>query len=271
MALPFRDRVVHHALCNIIEPIFEGSFIFDSYACRKGKGIHAASKRLTQFTRRARNKWGSSFYCLKADISKFFPTVKHQILSSILRKKVACAETIWLMEEILFSAGDRDDHSSCGLPIGNLTSQLWANVYLNELDHFVKEILGVKFYIRYMDDIIILDHYKKYLSGIMNQIKSFLEERLSLRLNEKTSIFPIGQGIDFVGYRTWPDFKLIRKSSIKRIKTRLKKMAGLVSRGTLGVEVARASLASWIGYCTHADAFRVRNKVLDKIERKMNF
>ena len=269
MSLPFRDRVVHHALCNIIEPIFEGSFIFDSYACRKGKGIHTASKRLTQFTRRARNQWGSSFYCLKADISKFFPTVKHQILSSILRKKIVCAETVWLMEEILFSAGDRDDHSSCGLPIGNLTSQLWANVYLNELDHFAKETLGVKFYIRYMDDIIILDRDKKRLSEIKNKIGSFLNEKLSLRLNDKTSVFPIKQGIDFVGYRTWPDFKLIRKSSIKRIKRRLKKMAGMVSRGTLGVEIARASLASWIGYCAHADAYRIRNKTLNEVESKM--
>lgn len=262
MALPFRDRVIHHALCNVIAPIFEKSFIYDSYACLIGKGIHKASTRLTQFLRTARTKWGDSVYCLKLDVSKFFPTVNHHILASILKKKIQCPETLWLMDEILFSIGYHDDPDSRGLPIGNLTSQLWANVYLNELDLFAKEELRVRFYLRYMDDIVVLYPDKGGLWNIRRAIEEFLRDRLKLRLNIKTSIFPTRQGIDFVGYRTWPDFKLIRKSSIKRAKRRFKNVAKLLDRNVISLDVVRSIVASWIGYCTHGDAFRIRHKML---------
>ncbi len=270
MALPFRDRVIHHALCNIIEPIFERSFISDSYACRKGKGVHEGSKRLTVFLRRARRQWGDSVYCLAIDVQKFFPSVDHHILSSILSEKITCPDTLWLIEEILFSAGDKNDPKSSGLPIGNLTSQLWANVYLNEVDHFIKETLRIKFYIRYMDDLIVLESDKHKLAWIKEQIADFIKGRLLLKLNNRTVIFPARLGIDFIGYRTWPDYKLLRKSSIKRARKRFKKQASLVAAGELQPERFESSLASWIGYCSHADAHRIKNKLLEKINSWRN-
>ena len=265
MALPFKDRVIHHALCNIIEPIFERSFISDSFACRKGKGVHKASQKLTMFLRRARKQWGDSIYCLAIDVQKFFPSVDHHILASILREKITCPDTLWLIEEILFSAGDKSDPKSSGLPIGNLTSQLWANVYLNEIDHFTKETLRIKFYIRYMDDLVILESDKHKLARIKEQITDFMKARLLLKPNNRTVIFPARLGIDFIGYRTWPDYKLLRKSSIKRARRRLRKQATLVASGSLSEERFKSSVASWIGYCSHADAYRIKNKLLEKI------
>ncbi|MEW5898168.1 MAG: reverse transcriptase/maturase family protein, partial [Bacillota bacterium] len=145
-ALPFKDRVVQHALCNVIEPLFEKSFIYDSYACRKFKGTHAGANRVTEFLKSAQRKWGK-VYCLKADIAQYFPSVNHRILKAIIRKKIACPDTLQLIDEIIDSGGGEGR----GLPIGNLTSQLWANVYLDQLDHFIKETLREKYYVRYMD------------------------------------------------------------------------------------------------------------------------
>jgi len=163
-ALPFRDRVLHHALCNIIEPIFERSMIYDSYACRAGQGVLAGVNRTTKFLRRARRKWGR-IYCLKGDIAKFFPSIDHEILKKIIGRRIACKDTLDLIDIIIDSS-----ESPRGLPIGNLTSQLWANAYLNELDHFCKETLRIELYIRYMDDFVIFRPDKQLLQTTLREI-----------------------------------------------------------------------------------------------------
>ena len=193
-ALPFRDRVLHHALCNIIEPIFERSMIFDSYACRVGQGVLAGVNRTTQYLRRARTKWGR-VYCLKADITKFFPSIDHTALKKLIRRRIACPDPLDLMELIIDSSG-----TERGLPIGNLTSQLWANVYLNELDHFCKETLQVRKYLRYMDDFVLFHPDKQFLHTALQEIRGFLDDNLRLSLNAKTQIFPVGpRSVDFLG------------------------------------------------------------------------
>ena len=257
-ALPFRDRVVHHALCNVVEPIFERGFIYDSYACRVGKGTHAAVDRLTEFLRRAYRQWGGC-YVLKADVAGYFPSVDHGVLMDIIRRKIACPETLALIGEILDSwNGD----IGCGIPIGNLTSQLFANVYLNELDQFVKHGLRARYYVRYMDDVVVLAADKATLWGWQRKIEQFLDEALRLHLNRKTDIFPEGRGVNFVGYRTWRTHRLLRKRSVRGIRRTLKALGAKYVGGEVGVEMISAVVASWVGHASHADTYRLRCKVL---------
>lgn len=258
-ALPFKDRVVQHALCNIIEPIFESRFIYDSYACRVGKGTHAGADRVTQFLRIAQRKW-ERVYCLKGDIVQYFPSINHAILKAIIRKRIACPDTLWLIDEIIDSGGDGSDCPR-GLPIGNLTSQLWANVYLDQLDHFVKEVLREKYYVRYMDDFVILSGDKKHLWDIKHQIEDFLADKLDLRLNGKTGIWLISQGIDFLGYRIWPTHRLVRKSSIKRMKRKLKVFQRKYREGRIDLDKINATIQSWIGHVSYANSYNLRRKL----------
>lgn len=261
LALPFKDRIVHHALCNVIEPIFDKTFIYDSYACRLGKGTHAGVERLTYFLRRAKRIWDNT-YCLKCDIAQYFPSINHRILLGLYRKKIRCKDTMWLISEIINSTADPNDPDPRGVPIGNLTSQLSANVYLNELDHFIKEILRVRFYVRYMDDFIILHGRKRVLRWVVEEITGFLDRHLKLQLNSKTAIFPISQGINFLGYKIWATHRLLRKDSIKRIKRKLKRYQEKYAKGLIGLEEIKASLASWLGHCLHCNSYNLRKKIL---------
>ncbi|MEW6115683.1 MAG: reverse transcriptase/maturase family protein [Nitrospirota bacterium] len=255
-ALPFRDRVVHHAICTIIEPLFERKFIFDSYGCRTGKGQHAGSSRLVSFLRRAQRVW-DEVYCLKADVSKFFPSVDHEALKGIIRRTIRCKRTLQLIDCIIDSAPEEK-----GIPIGNLTSQLFANIYLNELDYFVKNELQAKFYLRYMDDFVILHNDKKVLHQWMAQVGEFLRERLKLELHAKTSVFPISRGVDFLGYRTWPTHKLLRKRNIIGMKRKLKKLSALYRDGRITLQVVRPVIASWLGHAKHASSYNVVRRML---------
>ncbi len=256
-ALPFTDRVVHHALCNVIEPICERSMIHDSYACRVGQGVLAGVLRTTQFLRDTHRLWGR-VYCLKADIKKFFPSIDHEVLKKILRRRIACRDTVDLIDTVIDSTGD-----DRGLPIGSLTSQLWANVYLNELDHYVKEHLRVRYYLRYMDDFIILHENKHELRRIFNDIKAYLGDQLRLQLNDKTQIFPVGpRNLDFLGYRIWPDYRLLRKNNVRRTKRKLHKYEWLYAQRTIGLERIHPSIMSWLGHAMHADSYRLREKVI---------
>ncbi len=256
-ALPFRDRVVHHALCNVIEPIFERGFIGDSYACRVGKGTHAAADRLTEFLRGAYRRW-SGCYVLKADVASYFSSVDHGVLMDIIRRKIACPETLELTGGILSSwNGD----TGRGIPIGNLTSQLFANVYLNELDQFIKHGLRARYYVRYMDDLILLAADKAVLWGWQSRIEQFLGDALRLHLNHKTDIFPEARGVDFVGYRTWRTHRLLRKRSVRQMRRTLKALKVKYAAGEVDIETISAVVASWVGHASHADTYRLRCKV----------
>ena len=228
-AAPYRDRVVHHALCNLLEPIFERSFVFDSYACRKGKGTHAAVDRYTEFARKNR-------YVLKCDVRKFFPSVDQQILLSRIARKIKDPNVLWLAGLIvehsnpqehvpgffpgddLFTALERNR----GIPIGNQTSQFFANVYLDPLDHVVKERLRCRHYLRYCDDFVILDNDGRRLAEIRDRIEQFL---LTLRLwlhPKKRAISRVEDGLRFLGYRVWPDHRQLDRRGVVRFCRRLR-------------------------------------------------
>lgn len=226
----FKDRVIHHALCNIIEPIFDRSFIFDSYACRKGKGSHQAARRAQVFMR----KNGTPYY-LKKDISKYFDSINHEILLSLIERKVKDKGVIRLIESIIHSSDSGKER--VGIPIGNLTSQLFANIYLDCFDQFVKHSLRSSMYLRYMDDFIFFGT-KKRLQETSKQVDLFLLRKLLLKINPKKDIIgPSGNGLDFVGYVIFNNHILLRKSTVKRF---LKK---------------RGDATAFHAYAKHADSY----------------
>lgn len=260
-AAPFRDRVVHHAIMNITGPIWEGLFISDSYACRAGKGVHAGLDCLTNMLRSAHEKW-AEVYCLKGDISKFFTSINHHVFMRIIQKKIKCRETVALFDSIVFSIGNHNDPESCNLPIGNLVSQWGANLYLNELDLFVKHHFKAKYYLRYMDDFVILAPDKHELHRMLAEIEHFLGDTLKLRLNHKTAIFPCRQGIDFMGFRVWENHRLLRKSSAKRMGRRLKWIRAGYQTGRIRQATITARIQSWLAHCAHCNSWRIRSRIM---------
>jgi retron-type reverse transcriptase len=257
----FRDRVVHHALLQVIEPVFENRFIKETFACRMGKGTHAAMRHTAWCARAAKHKWGS-YYVLKCDVHKFFHSIDHEMLKDIIRRAIRDPKVLNLIDIII------DSHDSGeagkGIPIGALPSQLFANIYLDPLDHYLKEECRVKYYARYMDDFVILHNDKTYLRGLLSSIQGFLEN-LELTLNPKTGIFPDKHGIDFCGYRIWPTHVKPRKSTVLRAKRRLRKMALRYETNPRILEHAKASLNSFLGYITHCNGWRTTMSLLEKI------
>ena len=200
MALPFYDRVVQHAINNVLEPIFDKRFISQSYACRKGKGMHAASDTLKEWLYEW-NKYhpDQPLYAIKADIHHYFQSIDHAVLKTEIRKVIKDAGVLALLDRIIDHNGNMPD--GVGIPVGNLTSQLFANIYLDALDQFIKHELGVEAYIRYMDDFVILSPDKEQLRSWLARIEQFLREELKLEFNPKTTILAAKNGIDFVGYK----------------------------------------------------------------------
>lgn len=259
-ALPFRDRVLQHALVSVIEPIWERRFIHDSYACRPGKGMHRGADRAQAMLREVKRRHGK-VYVLKADISKFFYSIDHAVLKQLIRRRIACRRTLTLLDDIIDSCGD-----GVGLPIGNLTSQLSANVYLHELDEFVKHAIGERYYMRYMDDFCVIHHDKAHLQRVRVEIERFLWDRLRLKTNAKTQVFPVGtrhgRALDFLGYRIWTTHRRLRKSSIARISRTLRRFQRQYAIGRVSLQKIGQSVRSWIAHASHADSFGLRRSLL---------
>ncbi|ELX4136214.1 group II intron reverse transcriptase domain-containing protein [Vibrio vulnificus] len=262
-APPFHDRVVHHAIHRVIEPVIDKRFIFDSYACRAGKGTHAAANRVQQFIRVTKQNHGC-VYALKADIAKFFNSINHATLKYIIGRHIECGRTLSLLEKIV----DHSDTETAGvgIPIGNLTSQLFANAYLNELDQFVKHGLRERFYARYMDDFVVIHHDKAHLQRVRNQIEHWLFVNLQLKTNNKTQVFPVGlsggRSLDFVGYRIYATHKLMRKCTEKRFKHKIKRLRKMYASHCIELSDIKPIVASYIGCAAHASSYNLINNVL---------
>lgn len=258
---PYRDRVVHHALMNVLEPILDCHFHPDSYACRKGKGTLASANRLQSMMLRHK-------YALQCDIQKFFPSLDHAVMKNIFRRLIKDRHMLWLMDLIvdnsnhqpsgicwfegddLFTPQDRRK----GLPIGNLTSQWFANWYLNGLDHFITSHLGFGAYVRYCDDFILLSDDKGKLNKGLVEIRQYLSSlRLKLHPN-KLFIRPTQSGITFVGYRIWPHCRKVKKSNIRAFRRRVRWMKWAYANEFLEWKEVASRLNSWMGYVKHADA-----------------
>jgi len=275
-AAPYRDRVVHHALCNIIQPIFERTFIDDSYANRIGYGTHRALRRFIQFMR-------TTPYVLQCDIQKYFPTIDLTILKAIVRRKIKCPDTLWLIDCIIDHSNEQipvhelfpgDDLLTVlerrrGLPIGNLTSQFFANVYLNGFDHFVKEQLQVKKYVRYVDDFALFHDDQ----GFLTEARAALEDYLAgLRLKVhpvKNQLFETRHGANFLGFRILPKGEgyskdvciRVRRENLRRARRRLKQLQADYASGKIGFQELNRSMQSWLAHLDHADTWRLRQKL----------
>lgn len=258
-APPFTDRVVHHALVRVIEPLFEKKFIYDSYACRKDKGTHAAHSRVVEFLRSFSAK---RCYVLQTDIRSYFPSIDHDVLMGLLQRTIRDKNTLWLLNKIVRKSG----FEGRGIPIGALTSQLFANIYLNELDHFVKDDLGIKRYLRYMDDALFFSSEKASLKDILIEVRDFLRNKLKLELNPKTHIYSAVQGVNFCGYRTWATHTLPRKRNVRRAQRKLRKMAKLYSEGRISIETIKSVLFSWLGYMQHCNGHKTVEKFLQEFK-----
>ena len=268
----FRDRIVHHALVRILEPIFDKTFIYDSCANRKGKGNLFALKRFEKYQRKITNNLTSGGYCLKADIKHYFQEVDNSILINLLRKKINDEKTISLIRKILdnktISERERErlDESFThdnGMPLGNLTSQFFANIYLNELDYFVKHKLKAKYYIRYVDDFIILHHSKEQLKEWKKKIEEFLNAELRLELHpQKSKITSLSQGIDFVGFRNFYHFKLLRKRNIRNMERKIK----LFNENLIVKDKLLESFQGWQAYAKWADSYKLRKEISYKVK-----
>ena len=237
----FPDRIIQHAVINILEPYFVKMFIPESYACIEGRGIHKGSLKIMEYVRK--NK-----YCLKMDIRKFYPSINHDILMKIIERKIGDKNLLWLLNNIVRSIpGEKN------VPIGNLTSQWFGNLYMNELDKFVKHTLKVKCYLRYCDDFALFSNDKKLLNEIKFKIIEFLETELKLSLS-KCDLFRTTQGVDFLGYRHFKDYILIRKSTVKRVKKRLERVKRAYLKGRMPHDKFRSIIASTDGWFKWANS-----------------
>jgi RNA-directed DNA polymerase len=245
-----RDRLLHHAIYRVLYPYFDPKFIFDSFSCRREKGTHKAINRFQQYAYTVSKSHTRTCWVLKCDIKKFFANIDHNILINILRKHIKDNDVIWLLTNIIESFEVQDEK---GLPLGNLTSQLLVNIYMNEFDHFIKRELKVKYYVRYADDFVILYDKKECLENILPKISEFLEKNLQLSLHpDKVFIKTIASGIDFLGWIHFPHHRVLRTSTKKRMFRNLKE------------DPKEGSKASYLGLLSHGNAYKLKRVILKK-------
>ena len=290
-AADFRDRVVHHILVDYLQAIWEKIFIYDSYACREEKGTHAAVKRLQGFLRKASQNGKVKAYYLQLDIKDFFTSIDKKILFNFFKNKIDNPDVLWLIEKIIFwdctrSYLSRDDinlihkvpinkslfgkENKRGLPIGNLTSQFFANVYLNELDQFVKHTLKCRYYVRYVDDFVILDPDKEELLRYKQEIKKFLTDNLKLTLHpRRQKLQSISNGIDFLGYIIRRDYILVRHRVLNNFRTRMRYFEGLIRNNNNKLNAVifdrlRDTIKSYLGHFKWANCYRLMQQINKK-------
>jgi retron-type reverse transcriptase len=273
-AAPFKDRVVHHALCNVIEPLFERRFIHDSYACRVGKGTHAALDRAQHFARRYP-------YVLKCDLEHFFPSMDHALLERQFERVIADPQVLWLAREILASGAGIHSHDFTprlfpgdtlfaldrprGLPIGNLTSQFWANVYLNPLDHFIKRELKCPAYVRYVDDFLLFAPDKPSLQRWRAAVIEFARTlRLSLHENE-AAVFPVSTGLPFLGWRLYPSHRRLKRRNGVAFQRRLRTLLRDFAEGRIGWPRLNDSVKGWIAHVAQGETWGLRRALLSGV------
>ncbi|MBI4598656.1 group II intron reverse transcriptase domain-containing protein [Candidatus Uhrbacteria bacterium] len=242
-----RDRVVHQAIVNVIEPLFDVHFIHDSYSCRLGKGTHAAVKRLQSFLRQASRNDTKTVYALKCDVRKFFASVDHKILLRLLTNRISDERVMDTLVNIISSF---ETSPGKGIPLGNLTSQLFANIYLHELDWHVKQRLRIRHYVRYCDDFVLLVDSTDQAFALAEQVDTFLQENLSIKLHpNKVLVRTWKQGIDFLGYVLLPHAMILRPKTVQRMVS----------------HITKENATSYLGLCTHADAYELERLLKNKM------
>jgi len=255
-----RDRVLHQAVFRVLYPIFDQGFIFDSYSCRLNKGTHRAVNRLEKFGRKLSRNNHKNIFALKCDVRKFFDSVDQDILLELIKKKIQDNDTLWLIKKIIKSF---EKENNKGLPLGNVTSQLFSNIYLNELDQFVKHKLKIKHYLRYCDDFVILGENKENLDELVYLIDNFLKEKLKLKLHSnKIIIKKYHQGIDFLGYVVLPYYRVLRTKTKRRIFKKMNKKHYDLRMGLISKNLFNQSLQSYLGVLRHCRGNKIKKELL---------
>lgn len=254
-----RDRLVHHAIYRILYPYYDRKFIVDSYSCRNKKGTHRAINRFRGYGRKVSNNDTKIAWVLKGDIRKFFANIDHTILINILKQNIKNKNIIWLLKEIVGSF-QTTGISKVGLPLGNLTSQLLVNIYMNEFDQFMKRKIKAKYYIRYADDFVVLHKNKSYLSALIPKISKFLDTRLALSLNEKKLfIKTLASGVDFLGWVNFPHHRVLRTSTKRRMLHKLRN------------NHTDETITSYLGLLSHGNTYKLRQRILKDMEGNSKF
>lgn len=267
-----RDRLLHHAVFSIINPVFEETFISTSFSCRIGYGTHRGVIALGRMAKKIHKNGTSSCFVLKCDIQKFFDSVDHRILLSILGKRIKDKDAMWLIQEIVesYSSSHSTLFEAKGLPIGNFTSQLFANVYMNEFDQFIKNTLKTKNYVRYTDDFAIVSENSAYLEELLESIAEFLDRKLTLDLHPtKITIRKFIRGVDFLGYLIFPNHILIRTKTKRRILAKLKRRIAEYHSDKINSRIFYQSLQSYLGVLSHADAYHFGEDLKNSFWLKM--
>lgn len=236
----YPDRIVHHAIMNVLAPVLVPTFTRDTYSSLKGRGIHPMVRNL----KKALQDVPGTKYCLKMDIRKFYPSINHNVLKYLIRRKLKDQDMLWLLDEIIDSAP--------GVPIGNYLSQYFANYYLSGLDHWLKEVKGVKYYFRYADDLVILAGTKEELHQLLAEVKAYVSDKLKLNIKQNYQVFPVsGRGIDVIGYKFYHTHTLLRKKIKKAFARKLKK------------KNKQSSTPSYLGWAKHCDSKHLIKKLLN--------
>ena len=253
-AAAYRDRVVHHAVCEVLDPVFDRSLIRDTFACRRGQGVHAAVRRVQDLARR----WP---YALLCDIRRYFETIDHAVLKQLYRRKLKDRALLALLDGIV-------DHplpgpaGRKGVPVGNLTSQYFANLYLGELDHLLKDRLRLPGYVRYMDDLVVFGASKARLREVLTTIREFLETRLALALrDERTRLLPVTEGLPWLGCRVFPGVVRLDRRKWARVRRRVRRLEEAYAHGVLSEEALARSVRSMVAHVSHSDSLQARRRL----------
>jgi retron-type reverse transcriptase len=283
-----RDRVLHHAIFRILYPIFDKGFIFDLYSCRIGKGTRRAVNRLEKFCRKLSRNNTKNIFALKCDIKRFFNSIDQDVLLKIIKHKIKDEDAIWLVDRIIksfpdmdsrFRGNDRDGrgndsekggndknagrNDNLGLPLGNVTSQLFANIYLDKLDQFIKHKLKIRYYLRYCDDFVILAENRSCFASVIAEIEKFLARELKLFLHpDKIIIRKYHQGIDFLGYVVLPHYRVLRTKTKKRILRKSSINQQKVANGLMSKKSLNQSMQSYLGILKHCCGYKIKKRVV---------
>lgn len=258
-----RDKIVQFSIHTVLQGVYRPVFIKDSYACLEDKGAHEAVHRIQHYMRLAQWKYEEP-YIVKIDVRKFFYSINRDILKTIYRKKIPESEQDFL--RILDMIVDSSPEGERGLPLGNVTSQDFANIYLNEVDQFCKRYLGLKWYVRYMDDICIIVKDRETARDVLAKIRTYVKDHLDLELNEKTHIYPLAQGINTLGFRIHTTHLEVRNSSKAAMKRRIKKIDEKVQSGRLTKKQAQQSVNAWLGHARHSNSYNLAKKIFEKYD-----
>ena len=258
-----RDKIVQFSIHTVLQGIYRSVFIKDSYACLEEKGMHEAVHRIQHYMRLAQWKYEEP-YIVKIDVRKFFYSINRDILKTIYRKKIPESEQDFL--RILDMIVDSSPEGERGLPLGNVTSQDFANIYLNEVDQFCKRYLGLKWYVRYMDDICIIVKDRETARNVLAKIRTYVKDHLDLELNEKTHIYPLAQGINTLGFRIHTTHLEVRNSSKAAMKRRIKKIDEKVQSGRLTKKQAQQAVNAWLGHARHSNSYNLAKKIFEKYD-----